>query len=78
VRGYQQIHGLGPADGIVGSQTIASLNRGAQYYARKIAVNMERAHRLPKQGRFGRYVLVDSGPPKSIWPTATASSTGCA
>jgi L,D-transpeptidase YcbB len=61
VRGYQQIHGLGPADGIVGPQTIGSLNRGAQYYARKIAINMERAHRLPAQGRFARYVLVDSG-----------------
>jgi L,D-transpeptidase YcbB len=61
VRGYQQVHGLGPADGIVGRQTIASLNRGAVHYARKIAINMERAHRLPKQGRFARYVLVDSG-----------------
>ena len=61
VRSYQQVHGLGPADGVVGPQTIASLNRGAIYYARKLAVNMERAHRLPKTGRFGRYVIVDSG-----------------
>ena len=61
VRGYQQVHGLGPADGIVGSQTIASLNRGATYYLRKIAINMERAHRLPTTGRFDRYVIVDSG-----------------
>ena len=61
VRAYQQVHGLGPADGIVGPQTIASLNRGADYYARKIAINMERAHRLPKAGRFQRYVIVDSG-----------------
>ncbi|MBA3834398.1 MAG: L,D-transpeptidase family protein [Sphingomonas sp.] len=61
VRAYQLVHGLGPADGIVGKVTIASLNRGATYYTRKIAVNMERAHRLPKTGRFGRYAIVDSG-----------------
>ena len=61
VRAYQQVHGLGPADGIVGKQTIASLNRGAGYYTRRIAINMERAHRLPKTGRFNRYVVVDSG-----------------
>jgi len=61
VRAYQQVHGLGPADGIVGKATIASLNRGAGYYARKIAINMERAFRLPKTGTFDRYVLLDSG-----------------
>lgn len=61
VRAYQQVHGLGPADGIAGRQTIGSLNRGADYYTRKIAINMERAHRLPKTGRFNRYVVVDSG-----------------
>ena len=61
VRAYQQVHGLGPADGIAGRATIASLNRGATYYARKIAINMERAHRLPKAGQFDRYVVVDSG-----------------
>jgi murein L,D-transpeptidase YcbB/YkuD len=61
VRAYQQVHGLGPADGIVGKATIASLNRGANYYTRKIAINMERAYRLPKTGAFDRYVLLDSG-----------------
>ena len=61
VRAYQQVHGLGPADGVAGKQTIASLNRGAGYYARKIAINMERAHRLPTTGRFDRFVVVDSG-----------------
>ena len=61
VRSYQLVHGLGSADGIAGSATIASLNRGAVYYSRKIAVNMERAYRLPKTGAFRRYVLVDSG-----------------
>ncbi|MFP5329681.1 MAG: L,D-transpeptidase family protein [Alphaproteobacteria bacterium] len=61
VRAYQTVHGLGPADGIAGKATIASLNRGAGYYARKIAINMERAYRLPKTGVFDRYVVVDSG-----------------
>jgi len=61
VRAYQQVHALGPADGIAGKATIASLNRGAGYYARKIAINMERAFRLPKTGNFDRYVVVDSG-----------------
>jgi L,D-transpeptidase YcbB len=61
VRGYQQVHGLGPADGIAGPLTIGSLNRGADYYARKIAINMERAHRLPPTAKFDRYVIVDSG-----------------
>lgn len=61
VRSYQLVHGLGPADGAVGKDTIASLNRGATYFARKIAINMERVYRLPKTGRFGRYVIADSG-----------------
>lgn len=61
VRQYQLVHGLDPADGIAGRDTIGSLNRGAMYYARKIAINMERAHRLPPTGRFDRYVVVDSG-----------------
>jgi murein L,D-transpeptidase YcbB/YkuD len=61
VRNYQLVHGLEPADGIAGRATIASLNRGADYYARKLAVNVERAYRLPKTGHFRRYVLVDSG-----------------
>lgn len=61
VRAYQLVHGLGPADGLVGKATIASLNRDSDYYARKIAINMERTYRLPKTGRFGRYVIVDSG-----------------
>jgi murein L,D-transpeptidase YcbB/YkuD len=61
VRQYQLVHGLDPADGIAGRATIASLNRGAIYYARRIAINMERANRLPKTGTFDRYVVVDSG-----------------
>ncbi len=61
VRAYQQVHGLDPVDGIAGRDTITSLNRGSDYYARRIAINMERAHRLPPRGRFSRYIVVDSG-----------------
>jgi len=58
---YQRVHGLGPADGIAGKATVASLNRGPNYYARRIAINMERAYRLPPTRTFNRYVVVDSG-----------------
>ncbi|MCF2515847.1 L,D-transpeptidase family protein [Sphingomonas sp. G124] len=61
VSAYQTVHGLWPADGIAGRATIASLNRGATYYARRIAINMERAYRLPQGRAFDRYVVVDSG-----------------
>ena len=61
VRAYQQVHGLGSVDGIAGRATIASLNRGAGHYARRIAINMERAYRLPQTRTFDRYVVVDSG-----------------
>ena len=61
VSAYQQVHGLGSIDGIAGKATIASLNRGADYYARRIAINVERAYRLPQTGTFNRYVVVDSG-----------------
>ena len=58
---YQAVHGLGAPDGIAGRATIASLNRGSLYYARRIAINMERAYRLPATRAFDRYVVVDSG-----------------
>jgi murein L,D-transpeptidase YcbB/YkuD len=61
VSNYQAVHGLGPADGIAGRATITSLNRGANHYARRIAINMERAYRLPAARAFDRYVVVDSG-----------------
>jgi hypothetical protein len=61
VTDYQRVHGLAPADGIAGKATIASLNRGAEYYTRRIAINMERAYRLPTAGTFKKYVIVDSG-----------------
>ncbi|MET0180609.1 MAG: L,D-transpeptidase family protein [Novosphingobium sp.] len=57
---YQQAHGL-PADGKAGSDTIASLNRGAAHYERLILLNMERARRLPAAEAAGRYILVDAG-----------------
>jgi murein L,D-transpeptidase YcbB/YkuD len=58
---YQTVHGLTPADGIASKATIASLNRGPGYYERRIAINMERAYRLPAVRAFDRYVVVDSG-----------------
>ena len=58
---YQTVHGVGPADGIAGRNTIASLNRGSNYYLRRIAINVERAWRLPQTRTFDRYVVVDSG-----------------
>jgi murein L,D-transpeptidase YcbB/YkuD len=61
VTNYQRVHGLAPADGIAGKATIVSLNRGSMHYARRIAVNMERAFRLPQTRAFDRYVVVDSG-----------------
>jgi len=60
VREYQSAHGM-KADGIVGNGTIASLNRGAEYYERLIILNMERARRLPSPADKDRYILVDAG-----------------
>ena len=61
VTSYQSVHGIGPVDGIAGKGTIASLNRGPTHYARRIAINVERAYRLPPTRTFDRYVVVDSG-----------------
>jgi len=61
VTNYQRVHGLEPADGIAGRATLTSLNRGSIHYARRIAINMERAFRLPQTRAFDRYVVVDSG-----------------
>lgn len=58
---YQRVHGLAPVDGIAGKATIGSLNRGAIHYARRIAINVERAYRLPPTRTFEKYVVVDSG-----------------
>jgi murein L,D-transpeptidase YcbB/YkuD len=60
VMDYQRVHGLNPVDGIAGKATIGSLNLGADYYERRIAINMERAWRLPATRAFDRYVVIDS------------------
>jgi len=60
VMDYQAVHAL-DADGIAGRATIASLNQGAEFYEKKIAINMERAWRLPATRAFDRYVIIDSG-----------------
>jgi murein L,D-transpeptidase YcbB/YkuD len=60
VREYQAAHGLKP-DGVVGNGTIASLNKGAEYYERLAILNMERARRLPTAQEKTRYILVDAG-----------------
>ena len=57
---YQRVHGL-DVTGAADTATIASLNRGADYYELLIMVNLERARRLPSMGEFQRYVVVDSG-----------------
>jgi L,D-transpeptidase YcbB len=61
VANFQRVHGLGTPDGAAGKNTIAALNRGAVHYAQRIAINMERAYRLPQTNTFDRYVVVDSG-----------------
>jgi murein L,D-transpeptidase YcbB/YkuD len=58
---YQFVHGLDRPDGIAGRATLVSLNQGAAHYERRIAINMERAWRLPTTRTFDRYVVVDSG-----------------
>jgi L,D-transpeptidase YcbB len=58
VRAYQATHGL-EVDGIAGRDTVASLNRGPEYYERLILANMERLRALPADlGR--RFILVDA------------------
>ncbi len=66
VTAYQTVHGLGQPDGIAGKATITSLNRGAEYYIRRIAINLERAYRLPPTRAFDRYVVVDSGSAQAL------------
>jgi len=67
VSSYQAVHGLGTPDGIAGRNTIASLNNGANFYMRRIAINMERAYRLPAARAFDRYVVVDSGGAEALF-----------
>ena len=57
VERFQSRHGL-VADGIVGGSTRTALNRDADSYAERIAVNLERWRWLPRQ--FGeRYIQVN-------------------
>ncbi|WP_158702994.1 L,D-transpeptidase family protein [Allosphingosinicella vermicomposti] len=60
VRKYQGVHGL-KADGVAGAGTIASLNKGAEYYERLLLINLERARVLPRASERDRYILVDAG-----------------
>ncbi len=60
VREFQRVHGL-KVSGLADAVTIRSLNLGADHYLRRIALNLERARRLPEMGQFQRYVVVDSG-----------------
>jgi murein L,D-transpeptidase YcbB/YkuD len=67
VKEYQSVHGL-KSDGIAGTGTVDSLNRGAQYYEQLILINMERARRLPAPGEQAKYAIVDAGDARlSLW-----------
>jgi murein L,D-transpeptidase YcbB/YkuD len=60
VADYQKVHGL-KADGIAGSDVIASLDLGAEHYEHVVMINMERARRLPAPGELRRHIIVDTG-----------------
>lgn len=60
VSDYQAVHGL-RADGVVGNETIRSLNLGTDHYQRVAILNMERALRLPTPDERGPYILIDAG-----------------
>jgi murein L,D-transpeptidase YcbB/YkuD len=67
VKEFQDVHGL-TSDGIAGAGTIGALNRGADYYAQLIIINMERAKRLPAPEEQPKYVIVDAGDARlSMW-----------
>jgi murein L,D-transpeptidase YcbB/YkuD len=67
VKEFQAVHGL-KDDGIAGVGTIQALNRGPDYYAQLIIINMERAKRLPAPEEQPKYVVVDSGDARlSMW-----------
>ncbi len=53
VRRFQRRHGL-VADGIVGRRTLADLNVTPEERARRIGVNLERWHRLPREAPSNR------------------------
>jgi L,D-transpeptidase YcbB len=57
VRSFRQVHGLTPLP-TADQATIHALNRGAAYYERLIALNLDRLRGLPIDGR--RFVVVDT------------------
>src|SRR6185503_10648068 len=58
LRDFQHVHGLAQT-GTADAATVAALNRGAPYYERLIAANIERARAIPARPD-GRYLLVDT------------------
>jgi len=60
LRLFQKVHGL-KVDGVVAGKSLAALSLPPRDYELRLAANIERAKRLPEPGRFGRYVLIDSG-----------------
>jgi murein L,D-transpeptidase YcbB/YkuD len=67
VKEFQAVHGL-KDDGIAGAGTIDAMNRGAEYYEQLIALNMERAKRLPAPEEQPKYAIVDAGSARlSMW-----------
>lgn len=57
LRAFQAAHGL-KADGVVGSRTLAALNRSPRDYERTLRLNLDRARALPNTN--DRYILVDA------------------
>lgn len=70
---FQAAHSL-PATGRADPATIAALNRGAAYYERLIAANIERARAIPAHPD-GRYILVDTASAR-LWTIDQGRITG--
>lgn len=70
---FQAAHDL-PATGRADPATIAALNRGAAYYERLIAANIERARAIPARPD-GRYILVDTASAR-LWTIEAGRITG--
>jgi murein L,D-transpeptidase YcbB/YkuD len=70
---FQAAHNL-PATGRADAATIATLNRGAQYYERLIEANIERGRAIPARPG-GRYILVDTASAR-LWTIDRGRITG--
>lgn len=70
---FQAAHNL-PATGRADPATIAALNRGAAYYERLIAANIERARAIPARPD-GRYILVDTASAR-LWTVERGRISG--